>query len=604
MKKAKKFISIICALVLVASLCCAAPMVSAEDSENTLSNEWVAKNATFSSGSVWSNPQNFADLSNVFFDTLGTNLITDPTVANFADDGSYPEYYSWTTKDTTTPINPDAWWDRPALSWNGFADTNGIANAYASARYSNYIRNDATKSHTADGSGVLVVPPTGRKTKYLPLAPMESYSYYVVTFWLKRTGDGVWGLDSQQLGIRGWSNEYGNANYFYVNFNQDALSAGSWVQCTFLVYTGSKSYSQPAISIPDSTSVSTSDTTYYFDDFGMYKLDAEYGAECMTAGYMLPTDMSEYPTEATQTWLSRDASYNFVNYENVDWSKYGKNVFTDSTVSRFVEEDDELYYADYYDAMETNAQASKVKNPLAMWDKPADDYQFNETQKGNSGASANFLSVNDRGFVTSDTQYSHTDDGSGAVRITPYVNPDDGAISYRNAFVCLPQFDKYSYYVVTLWMKNEGTTWPDNNDWTNVKLTKHLYEEYPGYTERTNDGVNTEDGWHRITFMVYTGTTAYSRPNLYFNHCNNLIIDELEVWKLNDIDFAAECMYEKRLIVEGDCNSDFILNSDDLVAMRRELLSGVVASLAVSDLNDDGVVDLLDFIRLKKSFIG
>lgn len=565
MKKAKKVFAVLCALVMVFTVLSAAPIVSKAD---TLSPQWVAKQAMYS-GSISGTPS-WRDFTEVYFDTLGKNLITDPTVSEF-ENGVYSEYYNWETRDASVPVNPKAWWDRPAIKYNGF-EMETIQPRYSSARYSGYVSNDPTLSHTPDGSGVLKVVRTSSKSYFLPLAPMKTYSYYTIAFWL-RVKNNVTDFDGL-LKIQNRAD--GDIDIISLNQARIVQLKSGWVQYVFLVYTGNNSWTQPALLIPGGNT----GTEYYFDDFSMYKLDESYGAACMEAGYMLPTPTDNFSTSPTSFCLNMKNNVYKEYYENIDWSEYGKSVCPDPTVARFTNG----VYSNYY----VGNYSTTVTDKLAMWDKPANDYQA-------SIGETYWLSANDRGFVTADTSYSHTNDGSGAIFI-PATVKSNGTKTAPSLMLTLPSFEKFSYYVVCFWVKN-----PDHN-WVTLQLNRNSNGAFSGEPFFSLGAATQvkDDKWQRVTFFVYTGSSTYSTPYLPINGINDAVIDEIEVWKLDDEEFAAACLAEKRLIVPGDLGGADGVDTADLVLMRKQLLNLVNIPIFSTDVNGDGVVDIRDFIRLKK----
>lgn len=565
----KKLISIFCALAIIVSVIFAVPTIVGAE---TQSDQWTAIQATYS-GNISKYETTLCDTTNVLFDTLGENLITDPTVAAFDSNGDYLEYYDWETRDSSAVVNKNAWWDKPSIKYNGF-DIDPLNPYYASPSYCEYTLKDPTLSHTADGSGVLKADYTDTSSAgFLPLQKMESYSYYAITFFTKRTGNPTWDRNGGSLSLK--SAAEGTDAVTLKSFNFVTLSQlhSGWIRCTFIVYTGNNAWSEPVIVIPGGSGM-----VCYYDDFGMYKLDAAYGASCLDAGYMLPTTAHEntdvFPAARQAACLSffKSGTYNKA-YEDIDWSNYGVNICPDSTVSRF--------NGDVYSTYYQNIADGSVVDALAIWDKPAMKYN------ASVGATL-YYSPNDRGFVKKDTSYSHTADGSGAIYAP---NTESGA--GQKFTIPMPTLEKYGYYVISFWVKGPSLDF-ENITWTHYATSNVISAKFNFGTAKQQSGKD----WQRVTFLVYTGSSNISQNYIEFHQIHNITVDDIEVWKLNDESFAVDCLAEKRLVKYGDIDGDLAIDFTDVKSLRDDFLSGSLESSVITDLNSDGNVDICDYVSL------
>jgi len=66
-------------------------------------------------------------------------------------------------------------------------------------------------------------------------------------------------------------------------------------------------------------------------------------------------------------------------------------------------------------------------------------------------------------------------------------------------------------------------------------------------------------------------------------------------------DYSATFEVEVKELIMGDANGDGLVNSDDMVTVKKMLL-GLESDNIAADLNEDGVVDILDYILFKKGF--
>ena len=279
---------------------------------------------------------NLISYSDSFWNSLGENLIPDPTVANFVDDGNGNMVYGRYSKITADykPADVDAryWWDKYIDEEQGFTyyyknkvrdegavtlsgpDENGNYTIPAGslghvakqggqykcdgtvynpmlrspANRADFIRN--TDSLTDDGSGVIYAK-AGGAWRALPLPTMEANSYYVVKYNMRINELFINpDLTIINLGLRltppsestPAENDISNpfiVSDFYEGIDKHTIptfngcfNTTDTFTVAFMVYTGSNSYTDPCIDIYLNTDI-------FLDDFGMYKVSEEYAAE-------------------------------------------------------------------------------------------------------------------------------------------------------------------------------------------------------------------------------------------------------------------------------------------------------------------------------------
>ena len=86
--------------------------------------------------------------------SLGTNIVTDPTVAEW-DGDTYGTYYSTIGSSVSESVvgNANAWWDQPACFNQRYLWSGG--KTFGTLKENNRLTKDVT--HTADGSGSIVI---------------------------------------------------------------------------------------------------------------------------------------------------------------------------------------------------------------------------------------------------------------------------------------------------------------------------------------------------------------------------------------------------------------------------------------------------------------
>ncbi len=216
------------------------------------------------------------------FETLTENLIPDPTVKEFNEDGTYKTYYAsmGSTHATSTVANPNAWWAVPASFSHVQGQWGGWSNWIGPGLQTGKITNDNQYSHTiGDGSGALKT--TTSTNLYLPLPTLKAKTYYVLTLWIKN------GKNNAMLTLF----KNGGAA---IKAQERVYNTGTgWNRYTYLIRTGTSDLAATnAINI-------YAESETYVDDIGLYEIDAYYGAECMTAGKLLGNAGNTASVEAT-----------------------------------------------------------------------------------------------------------------------------------------------------------------------------------------------------------------------------------------------------------------------------------------------------------------
>lgn len=503
-------------------------------------------------------PTVFRDLSGVAFNTFGENLFPDPTVSEFDEQGIYKEYFSATVIDPNVILNPKAWWDFPAIVYNGYSaqveNPASFNKFYTSARWSGYTINDPSQSHTDDGSGVIKIDRRSSSTfnsKYLKIPNLDAQSYYLISFWMK-VNVTEW---NDSLEIRSSATAsyttFVNYNYGYIN----NAKPGQWVQYTAILYTGNAARSGVVLTIPGG-----SQSVIWFDDFELYKLDDIYGKACIDAKYLVNTPMDTYST-ALKVRSYGDSPV----VDDVNWSDYGAKLYTDSTISRFVDG----VYNDYY----TVDNNQTVVDNLAFWDKPMDVYNFM--------AVTLCRSLKDRNLLSDDPSLSRINDGSGVIHSTT-----------SKFHIPLPRFENYCYYSVSFWVKNVGNT-------GNCSFFTGGIDPLNEVSGTVFNLPSSAEGWKRINYVIYTGSRAYSIPNIRFDLVTEVYVDDIEVTRLSNAEYAENCFVNKR----GDLNNDAQVNAVDVTKMRIALINNAAYHKAY-DPNNDSKFDIRDLVWIKKTVLG
>ena len=511
-----------------------------EDDDNSSSSGSTSSGSTSSgstsSGSTSSSPSSelsdaeetknvtvanleYQDYANFEFNKL-ENIISDPTVAKFDTDNKYKSYYDLAADATGGTVkDASAWWDKAANNSQYFNQNVAI---YGSMNSRGLVTYDTEKSHTNDGSSAIKID--AKKSNYLPLPKLDAKTYYIITLWINNTvSSGV----STQLFNSGLSP--------VSTKTQNSLSSG-WQRITWLYYTGKNAQSAPVFYI-------YSDYTAYIDDFGVYKIGADYGKECMTAGKLVSEEdrlIANLPNEKEFKQITFGEENKIYQYSKFNWASLGDNLITDPTVNAF---DGEGNYKNYY----VNPPSDyTVANEDAWWDNPANDWQAHyvniETTPWRSMAA--------RGCTSKDTKKSHTDDGSGVL----YVEATNG-----QNYLALPKMQEKSYYVVSFWVKFIGSK---NND--------IVFQSTYDNDRLINYSTFNTFSWRRVSFLIYTGSNNYSEPNIRIYNTGIAYIDDFSVYKLST-KYGKECMEAGHLVYdeidsEGTPPEDPV-NEEDLTSV-------------------------------------
>ena len=267
------------------------------------------------------------DYSNFDWDALGENLVPDPTVAHF-DAGEtgdrYGRYAKLDADFNPVDVNEYYWWDKAADTKNGFTsyykdlvehgkldlstlvqDSNGNyelepGKVYGAAdkhdgkylvdgeqydpvfrsplNFSNGVTiGGSNASLTDDGSGVLCYTGAAAGSRrYFPLPAMEKNSYYVVKFDIKSNVVNRWTID-----FFFWNKPVDEPD---SKFNMSVFEADKVYTVTFLVHTGSETFTDPFIR------VYLMGCESLFDNFGVYKVTEEYAALCSAGAKLYGKD--------------------------------------------------------------------------------------------------------------------------------------------------------------------------------------------------------------------------------------------------------------------------------------------------------------------------
>ena len=490
--------------------------------------------------------------SDVDFAGFGTNLVPDSTVSQFDENGTYKSYYDLTADSKGgVVLNPNAWWDKVPDIWQYFyCDSQD----YASMKTLGQITSDSSLSHTADGSGALILKE--KTTLYLPIPALEAQTYYVITAWVNQSaGSGL----TTKIHDTG-KNEIAN--------KQQWLNPG-WQRITWIYYTGPVAQSQAAMSV-------YSDVSGYIDDIEVYALDADYAALCKEAGKILSKkDLLPDEVNVIQMTYSDTEYY---DYSDIDFAEYGENLVPDSTVSQF---DENGTYTSYYD-LASNDKGEVVLNSNAWWDKVPNRYQY---FYNNSSA---FASMKTLGYLSNDASLSHTADGSGVLTF--------GA--NQNIYLPLPQLQDKTYYLVTAWVNQAEDITLTTGIWDSNLATLNTFSKWA-----------FPSGWQRVSWLYYTGANEQIQPVFHMYTNASGYIDDVAVYEL-DSDYAVKCINAGKLVTPvhkmlGDVNGDTLINIKDLIRIKKALAKVTQDYIRINaDIDSDGEITAADISELKKYLMG
>ena len=242
-----------------------------------LPDDASAKQVTYSGSTIY-------DYSGIDYGCYGENLITDPTVSAFDASGNYKSYYQLDENGAAVLnentgkkiiLNEDAWWDNPANDYQVHSAKSSTWNTMKTKGYT-----VTSGSRTNDGSGSIKI--TGTKAQnYLALPKMEKKSYYLVSFWVKFEKGAFSTSSNAEIAFMYSTSDSASVNY--NKFSYSMFGSTDWEQITFLVYTGSSSYSEPVIRIYNNNAG-------YVDDISVYKLNPYYGRLSHEGGKLLTPD--------------------------------------------------------------------------------------------------------------------------------------------------------------------------------------------------------------------------------------------------------------------------------------------------------------------------
>ena len=592
--------------------------------------------------------------SGVNVSKFGNNLISDPTVGPkepsdvyvYPDDfspaiyqGKYCNYYSEKkVTSSDSPIRPYALWDKPADYTKGYEayfknsttpaqDENGdgyvdnwktkIAAAdnktsdrsypeFTSAKHSGYVSLDPADSHTPDGSGALKVNNRNSNcAKILPLINTNDNApkigkYYYFGFWMKcdesYNGTNTLSFDKDvvlQPSITKYAEN--DAAYNKIVFNTGYVNTflngqdnrNQWIKYSGIICTGTHNTNTTRNFFLRLNNDTTA--TFFFDDFELYELPDAYGKACYDAGYMLNT-----PLDTLGSTMKVKSLGNNETYQSTDWSALGETVYTDSSVADFTEDGYGIYYDEDSVANPeavTDWSKRQVTDWKAFWDKPV--VAYHNSTDGNvlckSPANKGLLYSADDIADDEDLIAPRSNDGTGYIKL----EDEDGLGKFH---LPLPVLDSYTYYTVSLWVNNVGGTGDSQLFKTGIDSENTMPNSY--YV------LPADEGWTRINYVIYTGSTKCSEPSIRFDKVTAVYVDDIEVVKHTNTTTAMNIMDSARPI--GDVNADSMVNAVDLsiivgaLLSREYELSLLDTDFEYFDVNSDTVFNLIDLVAVKK----
>ena len=288
--------------------------------------------------------------------SLGTNIVTDPTVAEW-DGDTYGTYYSTIGSSASESVvgNANAWWDQPVSFDQRYAWSSG--KTYGTLKENNRLTKDVT--HTADGSGSIVIK---SQSSYLPIQANATPKYFLYTFWAKAAADNTTIM---------FKCIKSNGNAVGTQVNTKIHS--DWTLVTLLLTAGTAEIHGMNVYVESASATAP----VYIDDVYMFQLDDTYGETLKAKGKFMTQDDITYASSDTAVAKSVavSATYNF--------AALGTNLAHDANVSKFND--------GVYDATTGIRGAGVQDNANNMWGSPA---HYNA-------------------YSSSD---SHTNDGSGAIK--------------------------------------------------------------------------------------------------------------------------------------------------------------------------------------------
>lgn len=429
------------------------------------------------------------------------------------------------------------------------------------------------KDYNGYGDFVEVVSSSGNKMLhykggdndyfYLPRVRVKSNVKYTCSFWV--------------LSLNGSGAKYGiaalnNPKAFISNIGTVSADYGVWTKVTvsFTAYTPT----DIALAVFDNGGEAVFDKIRLFESEKGYSVgDDDKPLDGITfSDSVLGSDGIADITQTNRFALQltfNEKDYSLTDYSDYDWQALGSNLIPDPTVACF----SNGVYGTYYDPDDRINRT--VINPDAWWDRAPDYYNGHTIETPMPFCS----SAKRRGYTVSDTSKSHTDDGSGAI----VVDNPTAALG-----LAVPKMEANSYYAVTFWLYTETQLWNflRFNSYISTTLTQF------------SSGYNTGKGWSRITILVYSGDNPINYPCISIPLEGAYRVDDIAVYKLSSANGAA-CFNEKNMVVLGDMNYDRTITAEDLVLLKKVLMSSNASALG--DANNDDSIDIKDFVRLKKT---
>ena len=495
--------------------------------------------------------------SNYDWSYLGENLIPDPEVRHFDSNGEYGKYATPDSNWFPTEINSYYWWDKYIEQYCGFImyyqdrDDNGeIDKVVNGVSYTNGFQSPANRkavknsgSLSSDGSGVLSVSSSSYGYRGFPLPEMDADSYYVVKFKIKCEGIMNTAVD---FCIKPDTSETHLINdddaMAPINLN-DRFAYNTADTACFVVYTGSKSYSNPFIRV-----CCTGGITTYLDDFGMYKVSSWFASQCSEGAALY--SVAEEVIEPSAFQVSRSGNTAF-DYSDYDWSAFGENLIPDPEVRHF---DGNGEYGKY--AVPNSIWLPTKVNDYYWWDKYIEQYcgftmyyqdraDNGEIDKVVNGVSYTngFQSPANRKAVKNSG--SLTDDGSGVLSVS-------GDNAYRG--FPLPEMDAESYYLVKFNIKCESIM----NSTVEFCIEPNISNKALAKAKLASINLDGNFAYKKMPntacFMVYTGSKSYSNPFIRIRCVNNITtyLDDFAVYKISSEYFNQQSEGSKLTFIMKD----------------------------------------------------
>ena len=436
----------------------------------TGNDEYYANNISNGFTEVYSSGNDYNDID---FSTFGTNLFSDPTVKEFDANGSYKS--------------------------SGVFAKNTFANAWT-MNSKGAILNDPALSRTNDGSGVLKLTNAGQHLINLPT--LEAKSAYLITFWVKDSSAADAASDYDIY-------VYNHANgktYVPTVYNAGKYeNSGDWHRVSFICHRAGTSNPNVDIVIK----MDAADAPLYADDVAIYKLDAKYAISCIEKAELLPTDghakddSDDSEEVVIETNDYKDIYSTGQQYNDIDFSTFGTNLFSDPTVNEF---ENGVYKS-------TGIFAKNV-------------YEYSWTMVG-------------RGATLYEPTLSRTNDNSGVLKLT---NAGEHLID-------LPNLEARSAYLVTFWVKDSSAADAATSDY-DIGFYNFYNGKTYGPTVYNASNFKNRGKWHRVSYICSRAASSIDNIGILITLDDTdapLYVDDFAVYKL-DTKYALESMAEGKLI--------------------------------------------------------